>query len=1233
MQQDVAQAEKATQTPVAPAKAPTPAASPQVVSAQSSYLQGLQGGHGRVGSARPQGAAKTAQSKGGGWWNGLTGAFGASAETAPAKAESGGFWERIGGALDGAADWVGQKAGQAVDGVVDAAEWTNDRLTEAGTAVAAGAQWAGDKAAQGYDWASEKTTQGYDWAAEKAVQGYDWAAEKTNQGIEYGSNLIDVASSMDVGYADGKMTLSGDASEALDLLPGLKDSLKLDKGVDGANTVQIAYDTKSGTVTVASSTLVLSSMNFGPVSSGPATLSDVLVTFTNPGGGKVALDVVPDALMVSISIGSVVAQDVVYSGGAEPMSADLLTLTDVYATAANPGGGLPLYDTQKDSLVGTFSVGSAVLAGVHTGAGQAEEISATGVAASVDQRSETARLYAEGVGVKGGVDASGTRRLDEASVKGLRVGVQNPGGGLPLIDEAPDRMSATVTADSMAMSGLKTPEGEITAAHADGLALKHDTVSGASSASVGSAAIGTASMGDVSVGGAQLSGLKVALDKAGVATGKVSEARLRDFAVKNVGRLDLATLQGVEGQGGLEGGSVNVEAFGAQGGQLGEQRLGSVAGSGLKLDGEFGAERKSVSGRLNQLSATDLTGPAQLESASASGMVFSGSQSAEGRSGKLDVSSAQIEGGAYGDYDVESARLQGLKAGVSVDEKDQITADATLQRVRAQTLSGDGAQVKALDIRGVSAGLTKSGAAAHADRLDASGLRYGGGRLDSLGVSDLSGGLSGDQINATTGEFEASKLRFGEGRADQIGGSGLRYDGTKDGFDAGVDTLKVGTAAYGDGNVSDLALSGATIHKDGEAYSGGATALSGRDATYGGMVLREVEARGLRGGMNAKDGLTTGIETLDAVGLEGEMARFKTARLTDLSSRSKGGEHSGQVGGGVVSGAGMKTGRWSAEAQRIGVSDLHGRIGESDSGLTAGDLTADGINFDVAGRELDPKEGPGKAYISAGDLTTGLTGQIDDADIKFSTGLMGAEAGPAGAIAPGTDLNTSVVVQDGKLVPKQTYAKLSKGTDAPLWISAWGAYLEKAGPDHAKIRADLSGWSDVDLTDKLGEDFTEDGNLPLSVAKLGRAAAPKVDAARERARSHPLLGEEHPDRSVDDTQRPRLDMEGYVLDASASLRPGQMTLGERQKVQIKEGGPQSNVLTAKRGPGEDLVFGVVQMLLGAMSLDMAGNTVKADATTLEGAELKVGQDSSGAATFSGNIGSISTQSLDVSKSN
>lgn len=911
------------------------------------------------------------------------------------KDEGGGFWGKVGGWFSKAADWVGEKATAAKDGVVA----------------------------------------GYDYVAEKASDA--WETTKQVAGDTY-----DVLTSTDLSYENGTLSGTTDAAEVMDLMPArYRDAMAFDKRAQ--NDVTVSYDTKTGIVTASASTLALSKLALGPLTAGPTTLTDVTITLANPKGGVPVLDSTADNLLATIHVGGVTATEVVYLGPQGELRVQSVELSGLDAQAFNPGGGVPMADGTADHLAGTFALESARLRGVSGDAVAAGEVAVEGVRGGVDQDAESAWAAVDHAQARQA--RVGDTSVDHAQVRGARLGVDNKGGGAPLLDATPDRPKLAAQVESASVDGLRTAQGTVGHADVEGVSGHYDVATGDGAARVGRLGARDVDLAGVQVGAAQAEALHAARDGTAHSVGASS---LEVTGADSVwGGADAARVQGLEAQfdtatgdaalqmqaleaeeargAGATADAVRVEALSAQ-------RDAEATRAQVRSAQVTGLDAGVVGGDLSVTDARAEAATGGALSASAAQVKGEGLKVGDARIGSAQVDAAHATrdaegawaGGAdtvsardvrAGDVRVGAARAEGLRGGLTAEG----AATGAVERASAQNLRAGDASVGTARVTGLRGGRDAKGALhGAADHASVERVRAGENAVGAAQVTGLRGGRRAD--GGLHGALETAAITDAQVGGARVGEASVRR------VEAARDAAGVTTASAAELRAQDitgpaaaetLAMDGLAARLEGTQGSASAERVAATSMQAGDVSLAagQLERVRVSGGLDGQGRAQIGGAAVEDLKV-GEQAAVGSARADDIEASRRDGAVAARAGAlhaedvdtqwadaGVVDVRGAQVGH--------GADGTRARVDALDvEGLAAGPVTADTVGLRDAGVSVDAEGGvrTDAQAVSAADLRApGFQGRALDAHgVRTRHDAAGHEVAVQDAAVEGADLRS-----------------------------------------------------------------------------------------------------------------------------------------------------------------------------------------------------------------------------------
>lgn len=926
-----------------------------------------------------------------------------------------------------------------------------------------------------------------EWIGDKASDAAEAVGSAARQVADTAGDVWDVATSSDVDldWSSRRLTVDTDLDEVMDLMPpGVQAALQLDR-VAADNRVRAVYDHRAGTVTLTSEVIEIAGVQTDTLTTGPVSLRGVRLVLSNPGGGVpfVGEDTgVPlwtdseDNLTSELTVEGLTAADVVLQQEGGPVRLDRVELTDLTGSAQDNEG-----DLGGEGTIAGFSVSGAILEGVQAQGVSVDRLEGADVSAGVSAPGESAFLAA------GSLTATGASRdgtsLGAASLTGARVDVHNAGGGLPLLDATPDtNLGASVTARAASISDFDSATTDLGGATVSDLSGSWSGTS--ASVQAGGASVSGVDTSTVDARSAALSGLSATVDwgnglRAGVRSDSAEVTGLSGIG----GTLDRVSASGLSADLSPEATGVGADRIDLAGARYGDASLDSAtildASAGMVGDERRVVAREATASgaRYGDRLAADSLALSQFDLSSAGGETTLGADVLRGsgitnRDGEVTGGAGSIEatgtratfgtggmqGGmdrlvatdvAHGDFGAGRAELRNLGVG---HQDGETTVDArgfTLDALAtpwldATQLSGSGGSVR-LDGDTMDAALDQASlqGGTIADRI----------AVDSASLEGLTASRSGNTAGLGVGSASVTGVR------DSVTGA---QAGSASLSDLSLDKGEaVTTASLGALDASDLSGAGASaasvaarrgrVRLEGDEMRGGVDTLMATDVGVGDQ---------LSVGSTSVTGLAA---TSDASGMN---AAFSTADLSDVRARTDG----SQISAGSVS-------------ARAGAVRRDGETGRLAGGLGALDAT------DLRGSFAGGGGGAGPSPDMASLVRSG-SALVDDASLRASVGLNPGDVSVL-TVDPGTRVDASVGIQDGRVMPGATGAEFSRPIDGPLWTSANGVYVT----DDGKVKADVSGWFDHNITSMINEATGVQGGRLGTVGQMGAGVADGLGAS------------------------------------------------------------------------------------------------------------------------------------------
>ncbi|MBO84888.1 MAG: hypothetical protein CL927_05990, partial [Deltaproteobacteria bacterium] len=325
------------------------------------------------------------------------------------------------------------------------------------------------------------------WVGDKVSGATEAVGDWATQTADFARDAVEAVSTTSVGMADGTVYIEVDLDELSDLMSAdTRAALGLDRAT-ADNRVRISFSRETGELVATSEQIALAGVDTATVKAGQVLLNGVRAVFTNAGGGMPGLGAefsllgyrdAADNLQAVVTVASASAVDVTFQGPDGPTSVASVALEGLAGTVGAQGG-IPF--AQAGTTEVDFALEHAVLEGLSANGHTVASAQVEQVTAGMSGAAETAFLAAESVSVAGvdGKTSAGNAQLD-----GLRVDVDNRGGGLLGIDQTNDQARARVAVEAAAVSDLDTADFDAQSLSAAGFSSNFDTVAGSGSATI-----------------------------------------------------------------------------------------------------------------------------------------------------------------------------------------------------------------------------------------------------------------------------------------------------------------------------------------------------------------------------------------------------------------------------------------------------------------------------------------------------------------------------------------------------------------------------------------------------------------------------------------------------------------------------------------------------------------------------------------------------------------------------
>ncbi len=1052
--------------------------------------------------------------------------------------------------------------------------------------------------------------------------------------------------------------------EVLDMMPeDIRNQIQLDRSAEGANEVKMELDYKNDTMTIVSKEVRIMGVNTPTLTTRGATIRDLRITLKGDGG----LPLIGKASKTSVDIqfSKAVAERITAHTKNGDISATSVELGRTTMNLSGEGSDLP---TGQDSAA-RFYVSNAVIDGFKSADGTAEQVRVDALNGGLNQQDGTGFVEAGSIAASGASSKGNT--IGETSISGARVDMRQGENGT----EHTVAVSSASVGDVSTASGDKIAGASLSDLSADygngdlALAAKSLDVNGVSgktgldSASVSDLSVSGSGLGgeswntNVGMGGASLKGLQAGNIRLGsasasdmnlsaqntvdgvTASGSVGNAKASGLNANNVsmgsafvrdGDFDLSrTADGTA--------HVGVNATRADVNQL-QVNDTSVQAIGVdhfstvqrgKNDASYQAGRLRASGVNAEGTTVASVDSRGVDVDSRNGGVTAGMKSlsvGEVRSGEHSMSGAELSGAKFASSkdsmsgSLESGSVSGVRT--NIGGKELSANDISMQQAaferKGETMTGslsslsvggasyDGSTVKSASVSGVQGTHGPTTSAGSVDNVAISGVRSGDHSLDAFSASGLSGERNGEQMAGRVAKVRADGLRSGDNAITSVNAKGLTVGKNGDVLSGGVDGLDASGISTAMGTVRNASVVGAsgTHGPDKSTVSVNAASAAGVDmgqhgagAVWVSGVKGERDGKGMSGSVESMRGVQlrsggTSVGEVNASGLSGG----HDGKSTQLGMSSLDATQIAHRGDGL-----------SADVNSVGVRGASANIGPDGLSGGASEVSARGIS----GRAIKSgeKSGPNPDVIRA------LGGAVQDADIRASVPMNSGKYGEGFGrlkVKDGTQMDASMQIRDGNLVPGAVKADFSTNLGGPAWVGVRGAYLDQ----DSSLRADLAGAPDINLGKSLGLGK----NMDTSLASHANAAADRIAAGRSNT-PEPKPG------GLKDS----FDMANANLSADVRMRNGNVDLGSGNSVALAGENETDNVVSVNKAGQEDLVMTFTRFLTSSLRMGAGGSSVQADAAAIEQGQVSIDKTAEEGTAIEGSIGAITLKNVGVNK--
>ena len=996
------------------------------------------------------------------------------------------------------------------------------------------------------------------WMGDKVDAATETVGRWADQTKQVAQDAWDVATSTSVGMEDGSLYLETDLDELSDLMsPETRAALALDRAT-ADNRVRITYTRSTGELVATSDEIALAGIDTEKVRAGQVVLRGVRAVFTNTDGGIPGLGEnfsllgykdAADNLQAVVTISTAVAVDVAFDGPDGPSTVASVALEGLSGTIGAQGG-LPFAEAGTTEV--DFALEHAVLEGLSAGGHTVDSAELKGISAGMSGSEESAFLAADSVAVAGVGGASGS--AGEARLDGLRVDVDNAGGGLLGVDGTADRAKARVAVEAARVSDVDTADFDADHVSATDFSGSYDTTTGTGGARVHQ--LRSEGLDTSWVDANRLQADRLSLDADLLGQDGRRDAHLRMGGLRGDG---LAITPVTDGRDAADTGgmpldwSADVGSLDVTNAHAGGADIAHTTASGARLSGALDGDASQMQGEVRDLSLsgfshaamsadslsttnTTLSADASTMSATADHVRAAGLQTESLRAAELNgyggsasfgrgsataaLDSAHMTDATVMDrVDIADAQVAGLSATKAGDH-----AGITLGSASVTGLSDrqTGAQLDQGTLRGADVRYNTQSSVLDASLASAelAGARGLGGSLDTGAVTGLTASHGPDRSQLAVDSAQVSGLAHGTSRLDSASVAGVTASRQGGQSEAAVTSASLSGARHGDTQLGGATIAGITATQSGDRQTLAAQSAELSSLAHGTTTVAGVSGTGLSATRDAA-GLRGGADRLDARDLQvGDTASVARAHASGLAvSQSDAGLSA------TVTEAGLQDARYSGDgmqARLASASVSAGSLQHSAQGLTTG---AEAVRLQGLSASGTSGGGGASGLDTARLVETGAA-QVRDAELSAQARLRGGDLGVAGLEARrGTQVDAGVSIRGGRVQDQGTGVGLSAPIDGPLWTSVRGAYM-----DNGQLKADVKGWRDKDVTGTLNDAIGVRGDRMPSVATLGAGAANVMRQPASGSSSGPGLSD-------------IVDMDSVRLDANAQLGDGVIDAG------------------------------------------------------------------------------------------
>jgi len=987
------------------------------------------------------------------------------------------------------------------------------------------------------------------WMGDKVGQASETVGRWADQTKQVAQDAWDVATSTSVGMEDGAIYIETDLDELSDFMsPETRAALALDRAT-ADNRVRLAYTRSTGELVATSDEIALAGVQTDTVQSATVTLRGVRAVFTNQGGKVPGLndnfsllgykDAV-DNLQAVVTIADAEATEVSFTGPDGPTTVASVKLAGLTGTVGAEGG-MPFSDAGTTEV--DFALEHAVLEGLSVEGHTVASAELSGLSGGMSGANESAFLAADAVSISG-AHSGDQQVMGESTLSGLRVDVDNKGGGLLGVDDQADHAKARVAVEAANVSQLDTADFDAASLSARDLSGDWDTTTGTGRASASTLGVSGLDTSWVDATRLQADNLSLGGDLRG-------EDGRRDLDLK-MQRLhgDGLTIQPTSSESnspGMGGMPLDWSA------DIGSADLTNSRGAGATVDhsqlrqaslgGNIDGQRSNFSAEIGH---TELTGFSHAtmtadQLATTNTSISANADQTQLTADHVQGSNINTESFRAGELNAYggSATLQGPGASATLDRA----------RIRDATIAGrmdvEEAQLNSLTARRDG---TEASVSAASGEVRGVSDRQSDARLTQAAFTDASLGVDKTGVKGKLGHAEVSQARgFGATLSSgSVDGLGLTH--TENSSRITASQLGVNGLAHGDTALASGSLSGISAQRSGGVDQLAVDRASATGLSHGTTSVAQLSAAGLSGRRDAS-GLRGGVDSATAQQVQvGQTASVATANLTGLAASHTDQATSASLSSGTLTDVDFATNGARGSLDSVGVQGAAAHR-NAQGQLTAGAESLQARGLDASGTISGNGASGG---LDMARLVETSAAQVQHADISGRATMPGGDLGVGGLrAARNTQIQAGVSVRNGQIQDRGTHARASKPIDGPLWTSVNGAYVKDG-----RLRTDVKGWADKDITSMVNDGLGVSGRRLPSTAAIGAGVANQM---RSSSSSTDLS-------RIVDTDSVSVDGTAQLGDGVIDAGPGQVDLGRAQQagdnrvdVQARDGSLEANI--------------------------------------------------------------------------